>query len=99
MMLPEINYDGLARMLKSLAHPTRLAIVCGLLEHECCVSKMTDCLGLPQPTVSMHLKALKSEGIIDGTRRGNTVCYRVIDERAARVVRLLLSEGKESGNR
>lgn len=85
------EYETRARLLKALSHPTRLAIVHGLLENECCVGKMQECLAIPQPTVSMHLKALRAEGIIEGVRRGTTICYKVVDPRAAELVRTLLA--------
>lgn len=85
------EYESRARLLKALSHPTRLAIVHGLLENECNVGKMQECLGLPQPTVSMHLKALKAEGIIEGVRKGTTICYKVVDERAVMLVEALLA--------
>lgn len=90
-MLPNVDFETHARFLKAMAHPTRLAIVHGLLENECNVSKMQECLGVPQPTVSMHLKALKAEGIITGIRKGTEICYQVTDQRAAQVIAVLLA--------
>ena len=73
------NYDREAEILKVLGHPVRLKIVAGLISESCNVKKIWECLGLPQATVSQHLALLKNKGIIDGTRNGVEVFYRVIN--------------------
>lgn len=92
----EHNYKGLeelSELLKVLAHPVRLCIVDGLLKNGGCnVSFMQQCLGLPQSTVSQHLQKLKSAGIIKGERKGLEITYRVVDERVAKIVELLITE-------
>ncbi len=73
------NYDREAEILKVLGHPVRLKIVAGLISESCNVKKIWECLGLPQATVSQHLALLKNKGIIDGTRNGVEVFYRVVN--------------------
>lgn len=85
-------YEKKAEKIKALAHPHRLCIVKGLLEGGCNVTKIQDCLGLPQSTVSQHLAKLKSAGIIDGERSGLEICYRVVDEDIISIVRILLKD-------
>ena len=68
-----------AEVLRALGHPARLAIVKGLLKQACNVSKIVSALGIPQPTVSQHLRALKAAGIVQGERKGVEICYRVIN--------------------
>lgn len=66
----------LARRLKALAHPARLAIVQLLAERdECVCGEIVDDLPLAQSTVSQHLKALKEAGIVQGTVEGRSTCY------------------------
>jgi len=81
--------------IKALAHPVRLRIVAGLLENECHVKEMQEGLGLPQSTVSQHLSVLRKQKILKAERRGNEVCYRVIDPRAAEIVQLLLKDTRK----
>ncbi|NLZ48922.1 MAG: winged helix-turn-helix transcriptional regulator [Clostridiales bacterium] len=92
------NYKELeevSELLKVLAHPVRLCIVKGLLNNGGCnVSFMQQCLDVPQSTVSQHLQKLKSAGIIQGERKGLEITYRVIDERAAKIIKFL-TEDKE----
>ncbi|RCX17838.1 ArsR family transcriptional regulator [Anaerobacterium chartisolvens] len=86
------KYEGKAEVLKALAHPHRLCIVKGLLENKCNVTKMQECLGLPQSTVSQHLAKLKAAGIINGDRRGIEVCYSVTNPIVAEIVKIILEE-------
>lgn len=85
-------YGEKAEKLKALAHPHRLCIVKGLVDNKCNVTKIQECLNLPQSTVSQHLAKLKSAGIIEGTRSGLEVCYSVVDEDIINIVKLLFNE-------
>jgi ArsR family transcriptional regulator len=87
-----VNVEKKAEKLKVLAHPHRLYIVKGLAENMCNVTRIQECLNLPQSTVSQHLAKLKSVGIIEGKRRGSEICYSVIDDEAEKIVRILLDE-------
>lgn len=64
-----------ARVMKAMAHPTRLFIVEELARGERCVHELTDMVGADMSTVSKHLAILKSVGIVSGERRGNEVYY------------------------
>jgi len=77
-----------AELFKALSHPTRLAIVCGLVgSDECNVSKIVENLGLLQPNISQHLSILKNAGIIEGYRKGAQVCYKVTDENIKKLIK------------
>ena len=92
-ILNELNkYEDPAKVLKALAHPTRLCIVAGLMNGPCNVNKMKDCLNLPQSTVSQQLAILRSQGIVGGVRNGTEVYYRVTNEKAKQLVKVLLGE-------
>lgn len=84
------SYNAAAELLKVLAHPARLCIVRGLLKKgECNVSYMTECMDCPQSTMSQHLQKLKSAGIIAGRREGTEIYYRVCNEKAAEIIKIL----------
>jgi DNA-binding transcriptional ArsR family regulator len=83
-------YEEAANLLRMLAHPHRLAIVHGLSTRECNVTKMQECLGIPQSTVSNHLKDLKAAGIVEGRRNGNEVVYLVVSDKAKEIAALLI---------
>lgn len=68
--------NRLAAMMKALAHPARIAIVQHLIRANACInSDLVEELGLAQPTVSQHLKELKTAGLIQGTIEGTSMCY------------------------
>jgi len=84
-----VNYEKVSEILKALAHPARLKMVVGLLKNECNVAQIQKVLGLPQSTISQHLRILKNADIIKGRREGTKTCYRVIDVRVRKIVKII----------
>jgi len=67
-------------LLKALADPVRLrllSLVASYADHEACVCDLNDAFELSQPTISHHLKVLHDVGLLDRTKRGVWVYYRV----------------------
>jgi len=61
---------------KALGHPARIAILKLLSQRTTCFcGDITEVLPLAQSTVSQHLKALKSAGLITGEVEGVRTCY------------------------
>ncbi len=60
---------------KALADRTRLKLLRVLSEAELSVSELVEVSGLPQSTVSRHLKVLKEAGLVVDRRSGSTVMY------------------------
>lgn len=69
--------EARARIIKAMAHPTRLFIVDELSRGERCVRELTDMIGADVSTVSKHLSVLKAEGIIQDEKRGTQVYYKL----------------------
>ncbi|WP_298956408.1 metalloregulator ArsR/SmtB family transcription factor [uncultured Nonlabens sp.] len=68
--------NQVARMAKALAHPARIAILEYLFSIDSCVcGDIVSKIGLAQPTISQHLKELKTVGLIKGNVEGTSVCY------------------------
>ena len=78
-------------MLKAVAHPTRLAIIDGLLKNECNVAQIQKKLGFPQSTISQHLRVLRNYGVINARQEGAKRCYKVVDNRARKIM-LIITE-------
>jgi DNA-binding transcriptional ArsR family regulator len=76
-------------LLKSIANPNRLSIVCMLLEGERSVAELETELGIHQPTLSQQLCALREAGIVAARREAKHMIYRVADQRAARLIGML----------
>ena len=65
-----------ARMLKALGHPARVAILESIIASNACVcGELVTQIGLAQATVSQHLRELKNAELIQGTIEGTSVCY------------------------
>jgi len=71
------HLEARARVLKALAHPSRLYIVEELEKDERCVCELTEMIGADMSTVSKHLSVLKQAGIVVDDKRGNQVFYRL----------------------
>ena len=84
-----VRYEKISETFKALAHPARLKMVVGLVKDECNVARIQKVLGLPQSTISQHLRVLKNAGIIKGRKEGTKICYRVIDARVRKIVEIV----------
>jgi DNA-binding transcriptional ArsR family regulator len=71
------RYAARARIMKALAHPTRLFIVDELAKREKSVLELTELIGADMSTVSKHLAVLRSSGIVKDEKRGAKVFYSV----------------------
>ena len=72
------RFDARAKIVKALAHPTRLFIVDQLSERaEKCVCELTEMIGADMSTVSKHLSVLKGAGLICDEKRGSQVYYKL----------------------
>lgn len=69
------RYKARARIMKAMAHPTRLFIVDELSRGERCVCELTEMVGDDISTVSKHLSVLRNAGIVSDDKRGTQVFY------------------------
>jgi len=69
------HLEARARVLKAMAHPTRLFIIEELDKQERCVCDLTSMIGVDVSTVSKHLSVLKQAGLVQDDKRGNQVFY------------------------
>src|SRR5699024_5234593 len=82
----------LAGTLKALADPLRLRMLSAIgtdPRGESCVCDLAELADVSQPTVSHHLKVLKTVGLLDSQRRGTWVWYSIAAGRQAAVNALL----------
>ena len=85
VVYPDVAREEAQRMAtiaKALADPVRLQLVDVLRKHagKVCVCELIPLFDLSQPTVSHHLKILRSAGIVDSERRGLWAYYYVKQE-------------------
>lgn len=70
-----LHSEARAKILKALAHPSRIFIVDKLAEKPYCVCELTEMIGADTSTVSKHLSILKNAGIVTDRKQGTTVYY------------------------
>jgi ArsR family transcriptional regulator len=76
--MTQARYEARAKIVKALAHPTRLFIVDELSRNgERCVCELTEMIGADMSTVSKHLAVLKGVGIVLDDKRGSQVYYKL----------------------
>lgn len=66
-----------AELLRTLAHPTRLAILRELARGPKCVTDIRELVEVAQANVSQHLSALRREEIVDYHEQGKLRCYYI----------------------
>ena len=84
--------ERMAPLLKALADPVRLRLLSLVASHaggEACVCDLNDAFALSQPTISHHLKVLHEVGLLDRSKRGTWVYYRIRPDVLADVAGLL----------
>jgi DNA-binding transcriptional ArsR family regulator len=69
-----------------LADPTRVRLVCALLDGEMSVNQLADALDKASTTVSQHLAKLRMARLVRARRQGNQVFYRIENEHVRQLV-------------
>ena len=78
-----------ADVCSALADPSRILILYALSDKSCTVSDLVTNIGLPQPTVSRHLKVLRDRNLVISVRQGMNVEYSLADHRLIEALDLL----------
>lgn len=81
--------DAAADLLKALANPHRLKILCRLHASECTVGELEAFVGINQSALSQHLARLRHDGIVATRREAQNIFYRIQDASALRIVKEL----------
>ncbi|AWM61362.1 ArsR family transcriptional regulator [Stutzerimonas stutzeri] len=95
-MTPELDIDQLranaasaGALLKALANPDRLLLLCQLSQGERNVTELEELLGIQQPTLSQQLAVLRREGLVATRREGKQIYYRISSSEALAVITTL----------
>ena len=69
------QYEARAKIIKAMAHPSRLFIIEELSKQEHCVGELTEMICADTSTVSKHLSVLRNAGLVSDEKRGNSIYY------------------------
>ena len=72
-----LQYEARTRILRALAHPSRLFILDVLSHGQRNVSELTELVGADPSTVSRHLSVLKGVGLVRDEKHGANVFYEI----------------------
>ena len=78
-----------AEICQALADPNRIELLYELADGPRNVTSLVEATGIAQPTVSRHLKTLRERGMVEATRDGGFVLYRLADRRFIEALDLL----------
>ena len=81
-----------AALLKALAHPARLLVLCQLVEDEYSVGELQPMTGLSMSALSQHLSVLREMQLVATRREGQTVYYSLVRGPAVSVLGALYQE-------
>ena len=62
-----------AKLLKALANPDRLLLLCQLVEQEKSVAELGELTGIAQPSLSQQLSVLRTENLVATRREGKSM--------------------------
>ena len=85
----ENSCEDVSRLLKSMAHPTRLMILGHLIAGAKTVGELTDLCDISQSQMSHFLMRMSAEGLVNSEKRGKFKYYSVVDERLVSLMKAI----------
>jgi ArsR family transcriptional regulator, virulence genes transcriptional regulator len=82
----EANALRASALLKAMANPTRLLVLCQIAQGEKSVGELEEAVGLSQSALSQHLAVLRARHVVTARREGQTVFYSLSSSEAASVM-------------
>ncbi|EGR1452010.1 helix-turn-helix transcriptional regulator [Vibrio cholerae] len=83
------NAEEVAELLRVMAHPERLMVLCQLTQSEMGVGQLQQGSTLSQSAFSQHLTVLRKHGIIQARKESQQVFYRLVDSRITALIQSL----------
>jgi len=85
-------YEVAAELFSLLSTPLRLRIISSLCNGEKSVGELIDEIACTQPNMSQHLNQLYRAGVVARKRVGQSMVYRIQNERAAMLCRAVCTQ-------
>ena len=78
-----------AELMRKLANPSRLMVLCTLIDGERSVGEINTIVPLSQSALSQHLAALRKANLVSTRREAQTIYYSLQGDKAVRVMAVL----------
>lgn len=93
---PPINFDAIREsadkasdLMKSMANPDRLMLLCLLSQGEKSVGEIESALDIRQPTLSQQLTVLREAELVSTRRQGKNIFYSISSDSALAIMSVL----------
>jgi DNA-binding transcriptional ArsR family regulator len=86
-VMEDTDIEKISAMLKTMAHPIRLKILCLLQEKEMSVGELQGVVKTTNANVSQHLNILRNQGIIAFRKDANFIFNRIEDPKILELIR------------
>lgn len=84
--------EDAASVMRALSNPSRLLLLCQLVEGEKSVGELERALGMSQAYVSQQLARLRAEALVRAKREGRVMRYRLADPRVTPVLQAIYDQ-------
>ncbi len=81
--------EDVSGLMKVLSHPTRLLILCLLVENEQSVGELAAAVGVREPAMSQQLAMLRQMGLVATRREAQTIYYQIARKDVREVMNFL----------
>ncbi len=80
------DVEHVAALLKTMAHPIRMRILCLLQDREMTVGELRDDVKTTNANVSQHLTILRNKNIISSRKVANYIYNKIADQRIVALI-------------
>lgn len=84
--------ESACALMRVLANPDRLLLLCELAHGERNVGELQDALGIVQPTLSQQLAVLREEDLVQTRREGKNIYYSIASPQSLAVLEVLYAQ-------
>jgi len=86
---PHKALHTVAGLLRTMSNPTRLLVLCELLDGEKSVGELERRTSLSQSALSQHLARLRAQGLVATRRQSQNIFYSLADTDVDQIIALL----------
>lgn len=88
----QASAEQACRLMKVMANPDRLLILCQLSQGEKRVGDLEELLGIVQPTLSQQLTVLREAQLVTTRREGRHIHYHLSSPQALAVMKVIYKQ-------